>query len=219
MIWKDTNRNELGYRVERKSTRGTEDWSAVTTLPAGSKVFVDKQLNASWEYDYRIVAINSMGETVSAAITVQTMSTPHAVGSALMHLNSMQWQTNSASRDSAPTSFDNNGTTLAIGGQGYFRGFTVNANSDLRFTLDGQYTTFLTDIGLDDSVADKGSVKFQVWADNEMLYESDTVKGAAKAQSLKIDVAGKKELWLVVTDAGDGTDFDVANWANPRLAA
>ena len=34
---------------------------------------------------------------------------------------------------------------------------------------------------------------------------------------VEIDITGAKELWLVVTDAGDGIGCDWADWAEPRL--
>lgn len=47
------------------------------------------------------------------------------------------------------------------------------------------------------------------------LYSSDLVKNTPVA--IKADLNGAKELWLVVTDGGDGFQADWADWAEPVL--
>jgi hypothetical protein len=51
------------------------------------------------------------------------------------------------------------------------------------------------------------------------VYDSGLVKGSDTIRTASVDVAGKNELWLVVTNGGDNFDFDHANWANARLVA
>ncbi|MEF2278507.1 NPCBM/NEW2 domain-containing protein [Deinococcus sp. YIM 134068] len=109
------------------------------------------------------------------------------------------------------------GTTLTLGGKTYSRGLGTHAPSALAFDLDGQCQTFTADIGVDDEVSG-GSVTFQVIADGQVLYDSGVTRGADAARSLKVGVAGRKQLKLVVTDAGDGASFDHADWAEPTLS-
>jgi hypothetical protein len=37
-------------------------------------------------------------------------------------------------------------------------------------------------------------------------------------QKVRVDVKGVRRLILAVTDAGDGNDFDFADWGNARLS-
>ncbi len=52
-------------------------------------------------------------------------------------------------------------------------------------------------------------------ADPKPLFDSRLVSPATPGHAVKveIDITGKKELWLVVTDAGDGIGCDWADWA------
>jgi putative membrane-bound dehydrogenase-like protein len=56
-------------------------------------------------------------------------------------------------------------------------------------------------------------------ADPKPLFDSRVVSPGTPghAVNVDIDVTGAKELWLVVTDAGDGIGCDWADWAEPRL--
>ena len=110
------------------------------------------------------------------------------------------------------------GRTLSLAGKTYPQGFGVHANSSMTFNIAAQCSTFSADIGLDDEVGSQGSVVFQVLADGTELYNSGTIKGGDPAKSLKVDISGKKELKLIVTDAGDGIDYDHADWAAPTLS-
>jgi hypothetical protein len=93
----------------------------------------------------------------------------------------------------------------------------VHANSTIVYNLNGQYAQFLSDIGVDDEVGNSGGVNFQVYLDNVLAYESGKMTGASATKSIALDVTGKNQLKLVVTDGGDGMNFDHADWANARL--
>ncbi len=112
------------------------------------------------------------------------------------------------------------GNTITLNGVTYDRGLGVHANSSLTFNLGGGYSTFSSDIGIDDEVdiyGSVGSVVFQVWADGVKIYDSGLMTGSSATKSLTLDVSGKQQLNLVVTDGGDGIDFDHSDWANARL--
>ncbi|WP_019586564.1 NPCBM/NEW2 domain-containing protein [Deinococcus apachensis] len=111
----------------------------------------------------------------------------------------------------------NDGNPLSIGGVKFERGFGAHANSSMAFALAGQCQTFTTSVGMDDEVANRGSAIFQVYADGEKLYDSGVVRGADPARALSVDVGGRNELQLVVTDAGDGINYDHADWGGPTL--
>lgn len=110
----------------------------------------------------------------------------------------------------------NDGAPLKIGGVVYPKGLGVHARSEINVPLAGQYATFLADVGIDDEVSE-GSVVFRVFADGQMLYDSGTVTGAMAAKTVSVNVTGKQQLKLEVTDGGNGGDFDHADWAGARL--
>jgi hypothetical protein len=108
---------------------------------------------------------------------------------------------------------------LSLDGKSYGRGLGVHSDSKLVYDLGGQYLTFITDLGIDDEVGNKGGVVFKIYTDGTLVYNSGKMTGASKTQTAMVDVGGVKELWLVVDNAGDGYDNDHADWANARLAA
>ncbi|HEX8536702.1 MAG TPA: NPCBM/NEW2 domain-containing protein, partial [Cystobacter sp.] len=109
------------------------------------------------------------------------------------------------------------GRTLTLNGITYAKGLGVNAGAEVDFNLDNRCSTFTADIGVDDEVGSKGSVVFQVWGDNALLFDSGTMNGVTATRSLNLNLTGRSTLKLVVTDAGDGDNYDHADWANARI--
>lgn len=110
------------------------------------------------------------------------------------------------------------GRVLTIGGTTYPKGLGVHAASTLTYDLSGTCSTFTAEVGVDDEVGDRGSVVFQVSADGTKLYDSGTMTGRDPARSVSLDVASKQRLTLTVTDAGDGINYDHADWANAKVS-
>ncbi|QLG11989.1 NPCBM/NEW2 domain-containing protein [Deinococcus sp. D7000] len=111
----------------------------------------------------------------------------------------------------------NDGRPMSVNGKKYASGFGVHANSTMTFAIGGKCSTFISDVGIDDEVGNKGSVVFQVYADGVKLFDSGKMTGADAAKSIKVNIAGRKEVKLVVTDAGDKNTHDHADWGNPTL--
>jgi hypothetical protein len=111
------------------------------------------------------------------------------------------------------------GGTISINGMSYAQGVGVHSDSKLVYNLNGQYTTFTTDLGIDDEVGNRGSVDFQIWADGRKIYDSGLVTGASTIRHATVNVSGVNQMWLVVTSGGDGYEFDHADWAGARLIA
>ncbi|NAZ83252.1 hypothetical protein GTR02_15640 [Kineococcus sp. R8] len=108
------------------------------------------------------------------------------------------------------------GRTLSISGRTFSSGLGVHAGSDVRFANDGA-STFAATVGLDDEVGANGSVVFQVHADGSKVYDSGVVTRASGARAVSVNVKGKRDIRLVVTDAGNGNAFDHADWADAAL--
>ena len=111
------------------------------------------------------------------------------------------------------------GGALTLGGVTYAKGLGVHATSDVRVNLGGNYSRFVASAGLDDETAGNGSVDFQVWADGVKLYDSGLVTGGQAARSVSVDVTGRQQLQLVVTDGGDNYYWDHSDWAGAMLLA
>jgi hypothetical protein len=111
----------------------------------------------------------------------------------------------------------NDGNTITLNGVGYTKGLGVHAGSSTTYALGGNYTNFISDIGVDDEVGNNGSVIFQVLADGVQIYDSGLMTGISTTKTVSLNVTGKQSLQLVVTDGGNGNGFDHADWANARL--
>jgi hypothetical protein len=109
------------------------------------------------------------------------------------------------------------GQILSINGVQYQKGLGVHAPSEVRYVLNGAYSWFQAEIGVDDYSTVAGSVVFQAYLDGVKVYDSGTMNYTQFAKRVDLNVSGKNELKLVVTDAGDGGTSDHANWADAKL--
>ncbi|MFC3897761.1 glycoside hydrolase family 97 catalytic domain-containing protein [Lentzea rhizosphaerae] len=109
------------------------------------------------------------------------------------------------------------GKAMSVGGVTYTKGLGVHAPSDVGIYLGRGCTRFTAKIGLDDETSEPGSVAFQVVGDDEPLYDSGILRGKGPAIPIDVDITGVRMLSLRVTDAGDGRNFDHADWAEAVL--
>lgn len=109
------------------------------------------------------------------------------------------------------------GGWLRSGGRLYLKGLGVHSAARLTYTLDGQYRRFQAELGIDDSTAGGGSVRFRVFVDGHQKYASETVCGGMEPVPVAVDVSGAKRLDLVVDYADLADQLDKANWLNARL--
>jgi len=113
------------------------------------------------------------------------------------------------------------GRSMMINGVSYAKGLGVHSYSEIRYALGGQYASFLADVGVDDEVDiaanTYSSVVFQVWADGVKLFDSGVMTKTMAARPVNVSVAGRQELILVVTNAGDRNNYDHADWANAMV--
>jgi fibronectin type 3 domain-containing protein len=68
LTWTDAT-DESSYRVERRV--GEDAWSTVATLAANTVTVTDTTVSVGVFYTYRVIAVNTRGETASAELTVQ----------------------------------------------------------------------------------------------------------------------------------------------------
>jgi alpha-glucosidase len=109
------------------------------------------------------------------------------------------------------------GETITIAGQTFAKGLGVHAPSRVRYYLGGNCSAFHATVGVDDEAGTNGSVSFEVHADGAPVFESGVLTGAGGAEAVEVPLTGADAVTLVVTDAGDGINFDHADWADARL--
>jgi TolB-like protein len=137
----------------------------------------------------------------------------------IVFLSDLEWT--SASNGWGPVELDmtnggdkeGDGSRINLGGRIYQKGLGVHAYSEILYNLDGKYSRFLADIGLE---SDKGTVVFEVWVDGNQVYSSG-VMTIRHTKKVNVDVSGKNEHQLIVTDAGDGNSGERVVWAGARL--
>ncbi|WP_217558058.1 NPCBM/NEW2 domain-containing protein [Paenibacillus sp. GbtcB18] len=109
------------------------------------------------------------------------------------------------------------GNTLKLNDKAYTKGLGTHANSEIVYKLDGKYTSFSALVGVDSEVGSLSAVEFQVLVDNQVVFSSGKMNKTTEAKEVNVNLSGKNELKLKVTDGGDGVDNDHADWVNARL--
>jgi hypothetical protein len=106
---------------------------------------------------------------------------------------------------------------LLIGGKAYPRGLGMHSYCKLTYKLDGLYAHFYCDAGLDGSAPPGAECIWRVLVDGKEVHKG-SAKAGEKAQPLKIDLAGARELALVCDYGPDGDDTGTnLDWASARL--
>jgi len=109
------------------------------------------------------------------------------------------------------------GTPLKIGQTPFANGIGTFARSLIEYPLSGQFKRFRAKVGVDAITEGRGSVVFEVYADGRKVWASKVVSGLDEPLPIELDVSGVDRLRLIVGDAGDGNQFDAANWCDPVL--
>jgi len=110
------------------------------------------------------------------------------------------------------------GKTLTINGATHPKGFGAHAASTIEFYLGRKCSSLTVDVGIDDEVgAGKGSVVFQVFADDTKVADSGALTADSPAKKLTASLADAENLRLVLTDGGDNINSDHGDWASPRI--
>lgn len=93
--------------------------------------------------------------------------------------------------------------TVMVDGQVLQRGLIEKASCEIRYTISSKFDTLLGDVYLPDRGGRRGSVAFQIFADNDKLFDSGKVMGNDPPIPLNLNITGRKELRLVVINSSD----------------
>lgn len=109
------------------------------------------------------------------------------------------------------------GRPLRVGRKEFQLGVGTHASSRMSVALDGRAVQYSALVGVNESAGTRGSVRFRVWVDGVEKWRSPIMRGGQAALPVSVDLAGAKQLTLVVDDAGDGITFDHADWIEARV--
>jgi len=110
-------------------------------------------------------------------------------------------------------------TPIQIGEQHFAKGLGMHANGNAVFALNGKFTRFTAQVGVDNNpdTAGRGTVTFAVKVDGKEVAHTGVLKGKDAPVSMDVPLNGAKQLELIVGDAGDGFAYDQADWGNAVL--
>lgn len=109
------------------------------------------------------------------------------------------------------------GTPMSLNGNKYEKGLGVAGDSAVTYNLYKQFAKFACDVAVDDESGSNGSLRFQVFADGKLIFDSGTLTGKNSAKHVEVDTKGVSELKLVTIDGGNGAANDHGDWAGARL--
>jgi alpha-galactosidase len=103
---------------------------------------------------------------------------------------------------------------LKIGGRTFEKGVGTHAPSIMYVDLKGSCRSFIAYVGVDDEVEGKiGSVRFRIYGDGRLLFNSGVLKAGQQAKKVDVDLTGCKTLTLSVDPGDDNMNSDHADWA------
>ena len=104
------------------------------------------------------------------------------------------------------------GNPLTVNGFKYPKGIGTHANSSIEYILDGRYRILEGAVGLDDEQKHGNKIESWIYADNKLIYKSGILQGWIDPKYFRLNIAGVKEIKLMITDGGDGINFDHGDW-------
>lgn len=113
------------------------------------------------------------------------------------------------------------GEPLRIGGKIYLKGIAMHSAARLSYSLDGTFRRFDSDVALDDSTGNGGSVTFAVYLLRDgkwqAEFQSGVVRGGEQPRRVSVDLTGAAAITLTVDYADRGDELDHADWLDARL--
>lgn len=110
------------------------------------------------------------------------------------------------------------GRTLSIGGKRFERGIGTHSESICLIATNNAVEEFSAYVGVDDEMEKgRGSVEFLVVGDDKILWQSGIMKSGDPAKYVIVKTKWIKELILKVSNGGDNSDCDHADWADAKV--
>jgi hypothetical protein len=118
-----------------------------------------------------------------------------------------------------PLQVDHNvtGGMLRAGGKPYLKGLGMHSAARLTYLLEKPYRRFQAELAIDDATEGQGSVRFRVLLDGREKLATGVIRGRMPPLPVSIDLAGVKQLDLIVDYADRADEMDHADWLAARL--
>ncbi|MDZ5018727.1 glycosyl hydrolase family 95 catalytic domain-containing protein [Clostridium perfringens] len=211
--WNKTKFAEC-YDVYRK---GKGDFELIAE-DVKTEEFIDENApsNDSYSYLYYVVAKNSEGlGEASEKVAVETS----------VYLSELEWKSASTGYGEIQKDASCDGNTITLKGENgekvsYDKGIGTHAHSEIVYSLEGldYYDYFETFVGVDQEMAGTvASISFEVYLDHEKVFDSGLMTGDTKQKHVKVPIAGKNTLKLVVKDGGDSIGSDHGSFGDAKL--
>jgi len=195
--WSEAGVNATGFIVQR-STDGV-NFSQIATTAANVTNYFDTKASAGTAYTYRVLASGAAGNSLPSSTAAATTLGSTAV---VTNLSSLAWVSATTGWGSVQANSTVSGNTITLRGVSYATGIGTHAVSNIVYNLNGTYTNFISDVGVDDEENAKGigSGDFQVIGDGKVLFDSGVLTNASPIVSLDVNVTGVKQLTLVASN-------------------
>jgi hypothetical protein len=218
LSWTNNAPSATGFLIQRSSD-GVNFTQIATTSASATTYFDTTGLAAGTTYFYRVLATNAAGpSTPSNTASATTLATAPVT----TNLSALPWVSATAGWGTVQLNTSIVGNTLTLRGQTYSTGIGTHAASQIVYNLNGAYSNFLSDVGIDDEEIGRGTghVDFQVIGDGKLLFDSGVLTNTSPIVSLNLNVTGVQQLTLLATNGiANDIDYDHADWAGARLIA
>lgn len=113
------------------------------------------------------------------------------------------------------------GEPLQVGGRSFERGLGHHSQGHMVVQLPevgkGESVRFRAVVGINDAMEDRGRARFRVVGNGRELWSSDYVTGADAAKEIDVEVAGIRELVLILDQGPEGYGYDHGDWCDARI--
>lgn len=110
------------------------------------------------------------------------------------------------------------GDFLSIDGVRYERGLNCHSHCELTYVLDGAYSQFISDVGIDDEAGPSGEAVVAFIGDNQTLFTTPSLRRGEAARTVKVPVTNVKRLRIQVQfGANDSSVGDSITFGWPVL--
>ncbi|MFF7265906.1 sigma-70 family RNA polymerase sigma factor [Streptomyces sp. NPDC008159] len=107
---------------------------------------------------------------------------------------------------------------MSVAQKRYAHGVTVHGRSSVTIDLNRRCTSYDALVGIDDMTLGHGKVYFSVYGDGVRLWKSGLVEGGDAAVPVRVNIAGRRTVRLVVEPHSPFDGTTMADWAESRFS-
>ena len=175
--------------------------------------------NKAGNYELFYTVTDSDGNTVTEKRTIAVVNMED-----YEYLSDYDWKSTQNSYKTAIKDKATSGNSLRLTNESgsevvYEKGIGAHSNSTIVYDLTDKYASYFTSfVGVDRQMYNSiGSVVFQVYVDGVKQFDSGLMTSKIPQKFVEVNLAGAKELKIVVTDGENGNGSDHATWGDAKL--